>query len=96
MDWRQLDTHNSTLPSKSPASPAARPALLHEGREVTNQTQAHPIARLAVAAENTHCRRARSTHSRRGCPKGGPKGGAREVDELLSSKARDGHELQCP
>jgi len=55
----------------------------------TNQSQAHPIARFAIIPEKTHFLRARSTHSRRGCTKGG----TREVDELLRSEARDGHEL---
>jgi len=82
----QIDTPNN-------ASHAIRYALLHEGRAVTNQSQAHPIARCAIIAENTHCRRARSTHSRRGCPSGCSKGGTRVVDELLRSEARDGHEL---
>jgi len=89
MDYRQADTPNSTPPLQIPASHAARLALLHKGGAVTNQSQAHPIASLAITTENTHCRRALSTHSRRGCCKGG----TREVDELLSSKARDGHEL---
>jgi len=85
----RIDTPNSADTSKRPTLHAIRYAWLHEGRAITNQFQAHPIARCAVVAENTHCRRARSTHSRRGCCKGGP----REVDELLRSEARDGHEL---
>jgi len=63
----KFDTHNSTPPSKSHTLHTARLALLHEGWEVTNQGQAHPIACFVVAAENTQCRRARSTNIRGGC-----------------------------
>jgi len=62
----RIDTPHVADTSKRPTSRAIRYALLHKGRALTNQFQAHSIARCAIMTENTHCRSALSTHSRRG------------------------------
>jgi len=62
----RIDTPNIADTSRQSTSRAIRYTLIHKGRAITNQFQTHPIARCAIMAENAHCRRALSTHSRRG------------------------------